>query len=248
MMKIPILYPCIIALFLFVTAARAGSLNFEVEGGAAWFSKNDTRIDGDTGTKFDMLDLTGDGPDSYLRYYATYEFNDRHAVRLTLAPLETEGTGQFDRDVMFVDTVFPANINTRGTYKFNTYRLTYRWTFHDSKQWEWGVGGVALVRDAKISLAQSDRRDSSDDLGVVPLLHLYGAYRLRDDVSIILDVEGAWAPQGRAVDAALKARYDFDSGWNISAGYRTLEGGADNDDVYTFAWIHYALLSAGYSF
>jgi hypothetical protein len=31
--------------------------------------------------------------------------------------------------------------------------------------------------------------------------------------------------------------------WSITAGYRFLEGGADNDEVYTFALVHY--LAAG---
>ncbi|MBU1692397.1 MAG: hypothetical protein KKC51_00370 [Verrucomicrobia bacterium] len=53
---------------------------------------------------------------------------------------------------------------------------------------------------------------------------------------------------GRGVDAVLKAQCDFDSGWYVAAGYRTLEGGADNDDVYTFAWLHYALVAAGRRF
>ena len=47
---------------------------------------------------------------------------------------------------------------------------------------------------------------------------------------------------GRAVDAALTAQYHFDSGGYAAGGYRTLEGGADNYDVYTFAW----LLCAGH--
>jgi len=34
------------------------------------------RIPGDTGTKFDMLDLTGSGPDAYIRLYATCAFNE----------------------------------------------------------------------------------------------------------------------------------------------------------------------------
>jgi hypothetical protein len=77
---------------------------------------------------------------------------------------------------------------------------------------------------------------------------LYGEYRLNDQASVILDVEGAWSPMGRAVDAALTVQYDFDSGWYVAAGYRTLEGGADNDDVYTFAWLHYAQATVGYRF
>ena len=59
---------------------------------------------------------------------------------------------------------------------------------------------------------------------------------------------GAWSPMGRAVDAALTAQHTFDSGWFLAAGYRTLEGGADNDDVYTFAWLHYAVAAVGYRF
>jgi hypothetical protein len=35
---------------------------------------------------------------------------------------------------------------------------------------------------------------------------------------------------------------------SITAGYRTVEGGADTDDVYAFAWFHYAVVSAIYRF
>jgi hypothetical protein len=228
--------------------ALADNLAVEVESGAVWFSKNDTRIPGDTGTKFDMRDLTGSGPDPYIRLYATYDFNAKHALRLTVAPLETEGTGTLAQETTFQDAVFAPDVPTKGTYRFNTYRLTYRWTFHDSERWRWGVGAAALVRDAEIALEQGDLSQSRDDLGVVPLLHLYGEYHWTDELNLILDVEGLGSTQGRAFDAALKARYFFNEDWYASAGYRTLEGGSDNDDVYTFAWLHYALLEIGYRF
>ena len=35
---------------------------------------------------------------------------------------------------------------------------------------------------------------------------------------------------------------DFGDAWTLTAGYRTVEGGADVDEVYTFAWLHYAEL------
>ena len=228
--------------------AQAGTLDLEIEGGGVWFTKNDVRIPGDTGTKFDMLDLTGKGPDAYLRLYATYEFNERHSLRLNLAPLEVDGTGTLSQEVLFDGVTFAAGVPTEGTFKFNTYRLTYRWMFHRGTQWKWGVGGALLVRDAKIQLQQDALEQADEDLGLVPLLHLYGAYLFNDRASAILDVEGAGASQGRAIDAALKLRYEWPSGWNASAGYRTLEGGADNDSVYTFAWLHYALLTVGYRF
>ena len=234
--------------FIITSSTLAGELDLQVEGGGVWFSKNDVRIPGDDGTKFDMLDLTGNGPDPYIRLYATYDLNDRHALRLTFAPLEVDGTGRLRKDVTFKDDLFTADARTKGTYKFSTYRLTYRWTFLDRERWRWGLGAAALVRDADITLKQGDKRQSKDDLGLVPLLHVYGEYQLNDQVSVILDIEGAWAPMGRAIDAALKAQYDFDSGWYVAAGYRTLEGGADNDDVYTFAWLHYALVTTGRRF
>lgn len=240
-----------VSLALFLSAgvpALAGDLNLEVESGAVWFSRNDTRIPGDTGTRFDMLDLTGSGPAPYVRLYGTYAFNDRHALRLTIAPSEIDGTGTLKENTIFKGEVFAPNVPTKGTYKFNTYRLTYRWTFYDTARWRLGVGAAALVRDAKITLEQGNKKQSKDDLGVVPLLQLYGAYHFTDQLSLILDVEGAASSQGRAIDAALKARYEIDSNWYVSAGYRTLEGGSDNDDVYTFAWMHYALAEIGYHF
>lgn len=231
-----------------VAPAIAGDLNLEVESGAVWFSRNDTRIPGDSGTKFDMLDLTGSGPEPYVRLYATYAFNDRHALRVTIAPLEIDGTGTLKETTTFKDEVFAPNVPTKGTYQFNTYRLTYRWTFHDTARWRWGVGAAALVRDAEITLEQGSKKQSRDDFGLVPLLHLYGAYHVTDQFSLILDIEGAASSPGRAVDAAFKARWAFDPNWYVSAGYRTLEGGSDNDDVYTFAWLHYALAEIGYRF
>lgn len=235
-------------IMLAATSTLHGAFDIRIEGGGVWFSRNDVRIPGDDGTRFDMLDLTGKGPDPYIRFYATYDFNDRHALRLTLAPLTVDGTGTLNEDVAFEGDVFTADTPTKGRYKFNTYRLTYRWSFHDRERWHWGLGAAALIRDAEITLEQESKRQSKDDLGLVPLIHLYGRYRLNDQVSIVLDLEGAWSPMGRAVDAALTAQYDFDSGWHTAAGYRTLEGGADNNDVYAFAWLHYVLATVGYRF
>jgi len=231
-----------------VSPAPADGLDIRVEGGGVWFSRNDVRIPGDSGTRFDMLDLTGKGPDPYFRLYGTYDFNDKHSLRLTLAPLEVEGIGMLSEDVIFKGDVFSADTPTKGTYRFNTYRLTYRRTFRDRERLNWGIGGAVLVRDAEITLEQGGRRQSEDDLGFVPLLHLYGEYRLSDKSFLVLDVEGAWSPMGRAIDMALMAQYDFDSGWYMAAGYRTLEGGADNDAVYAFAWLHYAQATVGYRF
>lgn len=235
-------------MFLVNASAFAGGFKLEVEGGGVWFSRNDVRIPGDEGTRFDLINLTGRGADPYFRLHGTYVFNDRHALRLTMAPLEVDGTGKLNQDVLFMDELFAAGIATEGTFKFNTYRLTYRRMFRTGERWMWGAGAALLVRDAQITLEQGRKRQYRDDLGLVPLLHAHGTCRLSDRMSLVLDIEGSWAPVGRAIDAAVKARYELRPGWHLAAGYRTLEGGADNDDVYTFAWLHHVLLSLGYDF
>lgn len=242
--------PCLLfgIILIMTSSVLAGDFDIRFESGGIWFSRNDVRIPGDQGTGFDLMDLTGRGPDPYVRLAATYDFNARHALRLTLAPLEVDGTGRLSEDVIFKDDVFTADKPAKGTYKFNTYRLTYRWSFYRGERWRWGLGAAALVRDADITLEQEEKRQSRDDLGLVPLLHGYGECRLNEQASVVLDVEGAWSPMGRAVDAALMAKYDFDSGWYLATGYRMLEGGADNDEVYTFAWLHFAQITAGYRF
>ncbi|MBN1356567.1 hypothetical protein JXA40_09940 [bacterium] len=228
--------------------AYAGTFDLELETGSVWFTRNDIRIPGDIGTQFDMMDLTGSSPDGYLRLHAVYGFNEYHALRITLAPLKVEGTGTLDQDVFFQDSRFEKNRSTTGTFQFNTYRLTYRWMFHLGVKWNWGIGGALLVRDAEVALRQGMNRASNDDLGLVPLLHLYGLYRFGEWISVVLDAEGAGSSQGRAIDAAVRFEHAWPSGWRIFAGYRVLEGGADNDSVYTFAWLHHAVAGAGYRF
>ena len=49
------------------------------------------------------------------------------------------------------------------------------------------------------------------------------------------------APQGRAEDVLLALTWALSEDTESRAGYRTLEGGADNEDVYSFAWLHYAV-------
>ena len=81
------------------------------------------------------------------------------------------------------------------------------------------------------------------DVGFVPLLHLAFDWRLGEQWSLDLDVDALAGGPGRAEDAALKFRYRFNDDVSLAAGYRTVEGGADVDSVYNFAWLHYATAS-----
>ena len=85
-----------------------------------------------------------------------------------------------------------------------------------------------------------------DDVGFVPLLHLAGDWYFAPDWRLRFDADALAGGPGRAIDAALKLGYDIDRNWTVSAGYRTLEGGADVEEVYAFAWLHYLVGSVSY--
>jgi hypothetical protein len=225
-----------------------GETRIQVEAGPAWFSRNDVRIPGDTGDRFDLLDLTGEGPDQTVRLVASYAFSKEHAIRVTLAPLEVNGTGTFDAPTQFEDTLFAPDLPTKATYAFNTYRIGYRWTFHHEGPWTLGVGGVVLVRDAEISLEQGGVKESNTDLGVVPLFGFYADHQTTERLSFHFDAEGLASPYGRAFDIALQAHWAINDTWDVIGSLRTIEGGADNDDVYTFAWIRFAQLGVAATF
>jgi hypothetical protein len=220
----------------------------ELETGPVWVSRNDARIPGDSGTRFDLNRLTGGGPYFFARLNASYDFNRRHGIRALYAPLQFRGTDTLSQPVRFDGADFAAGVPTEATYKFNSYRLTYRYLFRDTERSDWRVGFTLKVRDAKIALRQGSLYEENTNVGLVPLLHIYGVQRLTDRWRFIFDFDGLAAPQGRAFDAAVKFGYDVTPEWQVQVGYRTLEGGADNDRVYSFAWLNYGLLGVAYRY
>jgi hypothetical protein len=48
------------------------------------------------------------------------------------------------------------------------------------------------------------------------------------------------APQGRVEEVIISATFSLTDHFELKAGYRILEGGADNDEVYNFALFNYA--------
>lgn len=224
--------------------ANSNSHNLQIEGAAIWQSMNRVGIPGDTGTRFDLVDF-GRGPVPGFRAYWGYRWKDRHEVRALFAPLAFEQTGQFDSSVSYQDVNFAANTSTTATYKFNSYRLTYAYHFDATGDWEWALGFTAKVRDAQIRLTQGAVTATKDNVGFVPLLHARAAYSISPAWKLRFDLDGLAAPQGRAVDALIAADYKLNENFNVYAGYRTVEGGADNKTVYNFAWLHFATLGIG---
>ncbi len=235
---------CLSHIFLVGWARADTSKNYLVlEGGALWQSKNDQRIPGNSGSLFSLSDFSG-GPFGSYRVYMGRIFSQHHEVRLLYAPLELELSGKFSSPVNFKGTAFAANTETTAYYKFNSYRISYIYHFDQSGAWDLALGFTGKVRDAEVRLSQGALRESQSNVGFVPLFHFQAHRGLSADWKFIFDMDGLAAPQGRAIDLALLFETLIsESGQNHAYfGYRSIEGGADNDKVYNFAWIHIATL------
>lgn len=219
-----------------------------LEAGAVWQGRNDARIPGDTGTKFSLADLQGRGARASGRLTLTMDEGSSNRWRLLIAPLEIRGTGELPRTVDFAGATYAGGTPTSGWYKFNSYRITYMRRFHHSDRASWYFGGTLKFRDARIALRQGSTATSDYDLGVVPLAYLSGVVGLGSGWRLNVDVDGLAAPQGRAFDVGIHAMRDLTPDWALGIGYRTLEGGADNDSVYTFAWLNYLTVRSEYRF
>lgn len=228
-------------------AVHAGDFRVSLEAGATWQSRNDVRVPGDGGSRFAFDSLTGSGPYPLARVTADYDLGERHALRVVYAPLRIERRGVLAEPVEFAGGTFAAGA-VRGTYQFDSPRLTYRYRLYDRGRWRLQTGVTLLVRDAEIALEQAGTRARRTDLGLVPLLHVAAGYRLGDRWQVALDFDGLAAPQGRALDLGVRAEYAVTDRWDLFAGYRTLDGGADNDEVFNFAWFNSAVIGGAYRF
>jgi hypothetical protein len=229
-------------------AADTDRFQAEVEGGMVWQTRNDVRIPGDTGTEFSLVDVLGSGPFAAGRVYLTWDASRKSSLRLLVAPLVINGEGVLADSVSFAGETFAPGVPTDASYRFNSYRLSYRYLVHAGERWQWRVGVTGKIRDARIALAQPGRQAEKTDVGFVPLLNLNGLVTLAPKWQLELDADGLAAPQGRAFDVALKGRYELHPHAVFAFGYRTVEGGADVAAVYTFAWLHYVVASVTYRF
>lgn len=248
-MRASIVGPATAALLASLAAAPALAqgaprLEIEIETGPVWQSYNDVEIPNDgSGTRFSLYELTGAGPWAAARLYVTWNLDDRHGLRLLLAPFSLTETDIPGTAIDFAGESFAPGEPASATYTFNSYRLTYRYRFHRGQATTAWVGFTAKVRDAVIRLEQGPTTAEKTDLGFVPLLHLAGDWALAPRWRLALDIDALAGGPGRAEDVALELAYDLTHDWDLEFGYRTVEGGADVDEVYTFAWLHYAVAS-----
>jgi hypothetical protein len=234
------------AVFIFLTSlllsggpAAFAEWSLDLETGAVFSGYNDVQIPKETGTRFSLTKDLETDPDYFFRVRLSYSFNHRHHVSALAAPLRLDASGKVDRPIRFNEVEFGANVPLVARYRFDSYRLTYRYDVHRRKRLKVGIGFTAKIRDASISLEDGEKKTEKKNTGFVPLLNFKVDWMFAEKMGLLLEGDALAAPQGRAEEVLLALQYQASKKAILKLGYRLLEGGADANEVYTFALVNY---------
>ena len=219
-------------------------LSLDVETGAAISGYNEVRIPGAGGTFIDLSESLESSATFFYRLRLSYTINDAHTLSLLYAPLALPYDGVFGKELQFLNTTFGANQLLDVRYQFNSYRFTYRYDFPRTKRFRFGIGATAKIRDAVIEV----NGEKKTNVGFVPLINFRAEWIAKEKLSFVLKGDALATPQGRAEDVLLAAEFYPNRLVSLKMGYRILEGGADNDEVYNFSLVHYAVIGGTVTF
>ncbi|MBN2435962.1 MAG: hypothetical protein JXK07_11920 [Spirochaetes bacterium] len=201
---------------------------------------NDVQVPSDDGTRFSLKDDIASDSGFAPRMRIGYTFLQRHSLLLLAAPLTIYGEGVIDKDIDYRGKTFEAGTEVKSTYRFDSYRITYRYIFVNSNQFSVAAGITGKIRDAEIRLTGENGSAGKSNIGFVPLIHLMAQWKFTDKYSMLLDMDALASPYGRAEDALFALQYHYNEKTSFRLGYRILEGGSDGGgDVYTFALFNY---------
>jgi hypothetical protein len=234
----------LLLLLLFAGSGSGSEWFLDFEGGAAFTGYNDVQIPSDSGTRFSLADEIVSSPAIALRFRGGVTLAERHTLFALAAPLTVKGEGTLDRDINYQGRLFHQGTKVNSSYRFDSYRLTYRYSIIDQPAFGLGAGLTAKIRSADIALMSDSAYARRTNLGAVPLINLMVRYKMTERTGLLLESDALWSPYGRAEDVLLAFQYSPKESHSLRIGYRLLEGGADGGGkVYTFSLFHY--LTAG---
>jgi hypothetical protein len=231
-----------------ITSLVSAQANIDVESGAVFTGYNNVRVPGDEGILFSLKTDLKPQPNAFIRIRAGYTIKSKHTLSLLYAPLTVKSSGSTNKQIDFDGVMFPANTPLNASYTFNSYRITYRYDIIRKPKIDFGFGFTAKIRDAEIALNSESVSASKKNVGFVPIINFRLNWKINDKIGLLFEGDALAAPQGRAEDVLLAGTYKLSDQLVVRAGYRILEGGASNDEVYNFTLIHYASVGVSYSF
>jgi len=232
-----------LSVFLLLYSTAFSQFSLDMETGMVFSGYNDVRIPGDTGTLFSLSEDLEANSAIFFRARINYALNPKQTLSLLFAPLTITSEGRIPKDVNFEGTNFPTQEKITSTFRFNSYRLTWRYRILQRKNFSLGLGITGKIRDAEIKLKSDIRESSKTNVGFVPLINFRCLWQFGENFGLIFMGDALASPQGqgRAEDVLIALKGDVSDRISLKFGYRILEGGADVDEVYNFTLIHYAV-------
>jgi len=239
----------LIALMAFCPSVVHSQGFVDVETGVAFTGYNDARIPSETGDLVSLKTDIASDPALALRVRVGYTLRERHTVLALAAPLSVYGSGTLERPIEYQGASFAAGTKVSSTYRFDSFRLTYRYTIVDNDSMVLSAGITGKIRSADIAIMSDSAYAHRSDLGFVPLLSAMFRMDIAGPLSILVDADALVTPFGRAEDALFALQYRLSDRATSRIGYRILEGGTDGGgSVYTFALFHYATMGITVNF
>ena len=217
-----------------------------LESGAFFTNINDIRY-GSNGTLFSLKNDFQTPVSPFLRLRIGFLTDEKNHFSILYAPLKIVETGTLANDILFDGNNFKANMPIEAVYMFNSYRFTYNRRIISKDNFNFGLGLSAKIRDAGVSLKNSELFKENFNVGFAPLINLIANWDISQKMGVNFFGEGIAASKGRAIDISLSGRYTFSKSLQGNFGYRLLEGGANGTDRYNFIQLHFIFASLNYS-
>ena len=148
-----------------------GQAFVDLETGAFFTNINDIR-NGNNGTLFSLKNTFKTPVSPFVRLRVGYLSDGKNYFSLLYAPFKIAETGTIENDILFDGKNFKANIPIEVFYKFNSYRFTYNRRIINKDNFKLGLGLSAKIRDAGVSLKNSEFFRENFSVGFVPLINL----------------------------------------------------------------------------
>jgi len=165
----------------------SAQLRLDVETGVVFSGYNNVQIPNNSGTKISLSDELETDPAFFWRVRLAYSLAERHNIVFLVAPLHLEGKGIINREVDFEGEQFPQGVLLKSEYRFDSYRITYRYDVYSSKKLKTCLGFTAKIRDASISLKGGNKAAEKKNTGFVPLVNFRVEWMFAKRFTLILD-------------------------------------------------------------
>ena len=223
-------------------------VRFIFEFGAAWMMKNDIASQHNSSNVIDM-EIYGATADPTTSIRSGFEFylNDANEVLAQFSPYTIRAVGTLNSAINFDGVGFNTTEETLIAYKWDAYKLRWRYNFLDNNIFVVKAGlGVVLSR-VVTELSTDTKAEKVAVTTVLPIAHLHLGVNINDS-ELYTEVDGGRIEDECTLDAALMYRYKISKHWDVGGGYRFERVVVDDSQLYNEFISHNVVMNLGYAF